>query len=594
VAKQKGSPGGKALRVQRQVKMSVPREPGPLTQWATRTAGQAAHASRWYAGTLGAGVVAAEASDAHELFWICVGGCAAIAGKNIAGNFSWGSQRGGAARRHRRRYQGAASRMELLRKLSVPAAQKHAIRVGLDPEGAPVIIGKSGKPAQIIAGTRADSYLAIAPPQTLKTALLSCWTEDAPGACITFSSRGDIYRHTALNRGRRGRVLVLNADRLHGVPQTLFVDPVAGCEDMRIAMRRAADFMAASPRDPSGKDRWHENRGAGLLRIMLHAAALAHGSMRDVAAWVADPHREEPMKYLTEAKSFEWAEKLAALCEQDGDFFNSVISSAEACLTWMDDPWMAAIACPPQGQATDLREFIEDGTGSIYVVGEDREYGSLSPYFAFVAAEVHHTARQVAEAQGGRLRSALTMVIDEAATICPVPLHRWSSVDAGYNITLMAAIQALSQLPARWGEHDASTILTNFTTKIVGGGFTRGTDLEDLSVLCGEYEVPLRRDQKGEQHRNAPGIRERLYPPERIRLLETWHALVIHRNTRPVEVVITPVWARPGYQKVPEPAAYASGDGQPPSWPTRVREPVEPVLPVDTAEAEELLPVEVR
>ena len=45
-------------------------------------------------------------------------------------------------------------------------------------------------------------------------------------------------------------------------------------------------------------------------------------------------------------------------------------------------------------------------------------------------------------------------------------------------------------------------------------------------------------------------LEERLYPPERIRLLADWHALVIHRNARPVEVKVTPVWKRRGYERV--------------------------------------------
>jgi len=547
------------------------REPGPLAQWATRSAKKAAYAGRWYGASLGAALVASGVTGQHELVWMDLGGCVTVVGQKYLENSSWGRRHHKNRRKLQRRYQGHASMFELQRKLSVSAARKHAMKLGLDPEGAEVIIGDTiGHPKQVVAANRADSLLAVAPPQTLKTALISCWVEDAPGSCVAFSSRGDQYRHTALNRGRRGEVLVLNADALKGIPQTFFLDPVAGCEDPRVAMRRASDFMAASPRDPGGKDKWHEARGASLLRLMFHAGALAGLSLREVTAWVSDPRTEDPLKVLEAAGNYEWAAELAALCEQEGDFFSSVVSSAESALAWMKDPWMARIACPADGENVDLWQFLKRGTGTIYVVGEDREFGSLSPYFAFVAAEVFHTARQVAEAQGGKLRRALTMAIDEAATICPVPLHKWSSVAAGYNISLIAAIQALSQLPARWGPHDGDTILTNFTTKIIGGGFTKPEDLEALSLVCGEHEVPVR-GRKGEF------MRERLYPPERIRLLDNWHALVIHRNTRPVEVVIRPVWTRAWYQRVPDFAE--TRPGAPPESPVGAYVPSAPALP---------------
>lgn len=555
------------------VKLRQPREPGPLTQWAARSAKQAAYAGRWYGVSFGAALVASGATGQHELVWADLGGCAAIAGRKYLENTSWGRRHGKGRRKQQKRYQGTASMWEIQRRLSVAAAQRHALKLGLNPEGAAVVIGDTlNHPKQSIAANRADSLLVVAPPQTLKTALISCWVEDAPGACIAFSSRGDQYRHTALNRGQRGEVLVLNADALDGIPQTFFLDPIAGCEDPRVAMRRASYFMAASPRDPGGKDRWHEARGAGLLRLMFHAGALAGLSLREVSAWVSDPRCEDPLKIMEAAGNIEWANELAALCDQDGDFFSSVVSSAESALAWMKDPWMARIACPQEGENTDLRRFIEQGTGTIYVVGEDREFGSLSPYFAFVAAEAFDTARQVAESQGGKLRRGLTMAIDEAATICPVPLHKWSSVAAGYNILLIAAIQALSQLPARWGPHDGDTILTNFTTLVVGGGFKKPDDLEALSMVCGDHEVPVP-GRKGEF------MRERLYSPERIRLLDTWHALVIHRNTRPVEIMVKPVWTRAAYQRVPDHPVPASGGQQPPDAPVPSFTPAAPYTP---------------
>ena len=64
------------------------------------------------------------------------------------------------------------------------------------------------------------------------------------------------------------------------------------------AIRRAGDLLAAAPRDSSGKDAWHEDRGAKLLRYMLHAAAADGASMHEVAAWVHDPLSGEPMSVL--------------------------------------------------------------------------------------------------------------------------------------------------------------------------------------------------------------------------------------------------------------------------------------------------------
>ena len=66
------------------------------------------------------------------------------------------------------------------------------------------------------------------------------------------------------------------------------------------------DLMAASPRDPSGKDAWHEDRSAQLIYFMLHAAALAGASMREVNTWVCAPPSRAPMTIL-ESRDPEWA-----------------------------------------------------------------------------------------------------------------------------------------------------------------------------------------------------------------------------------------------------------------------------------------------
>ena len=478
----------------------------------------------------------------------------------LSEHYGWHRSGGKAAMRRRRRFQGTATRREIRAKLSPAAARRKAaiLHPDLDPAWAPVIIGTRRR--QPVAGSRADSYLLIAPPQSLKTALISCWAADAPGALLATSSRGDLYRHTAIPRSALGDLHVLNADGDRGIPSTFAWSPVSGCRNPQTAIRRAGDLMSAAPRDSSGKDAWHEDRGAKLLRYMLHAAAIAGASMHEVAAWVHDPLSGEPLSVLESPLAEPgWAGKLAALTAHDGDYLSGVIASAEAALGWMDDPVMAAVACPAGG-GVDMPSFVTGG-GSIYLIGADRPHGSLAPYFAAVTAEVFEQARLAAENHGGRLPVPFTLALDEAATICPVPLHKWTSVAAGYNMTVIAGIQATSQLTARWGEQDGATIRTNFTTEIIGGGFKDPAELDRLSQVCGERDTWQHvRHPDGSKTRQQE--KERVYPPERIRMLPPWHALVLHRNTRPCEVTVTPVWDRPGYQPAPPVAPQAAREPQ--------------------------------
>jgi type IV secretion system protein VirD4 len=312
--------------------------------------------------------------------------------------------------------------------------------------------------------------------------------------------------------------------------------------------------MAAAPRDPGGRDSWHEDRGAKLLRYLLHTAAVVGASMYEVKAWVHDAQTGLPGALLASRGQPGWAEALESLLAHDGDYLASVITAAEAALGWMDDPAMAAVACPAPGEGFRAREFITRGCGSVYLVGEDREHGSLAPYFAAFAAELFWQAKTVAEDSGGRLPVPFTMALDELATIVPVPFDKWTAVAAGYNVTLIGGIQSPSQLPARWGEQGAKTIRNNTTIKVIGGGFTEPEDLEALSLMCGEVDTWHHVRHDGSKTRQPD--KQRLYPPERVGLLPAWHALVRHRNARPVEVKVTPVWDRPGYEPaLPVPAA---------------------------------------
>ena len=56
-------------------------------------------------------------------------------------------------------------------------------------------------------------------------------------------------------------------------------------------------------------------------------------------------------------------------------------------MAWMDDPVMAAIACPAPGEGFSARDFARSGD-SVYLIGKKRPYGSLAPYFAALGAEV--------------------------------------------------------------------------------------------------------------------------------------------------------------------------------------------------------------
>lgn len=510
-----------------------------------------------------------------------VGACAYHVTQRAWEGWSWYLRGGYAAQRRRRKYQGEANPLEVHQALSPAFAAKKMARLapGLPAERSYLSLGYTvHRPHQAVAVSRAESVGVFGVPQSIKTALISGWILDAPGPVLATSSRGDQYRHTVTEREKLGPVLTLDADG-YGPGTTFSWSPVDDCRDPAVAMRRAGDFMDASPKDPGGKDRWHEDRGAKLLRWALHAAALTGGSMFDVRAWVLNPEAEAFAKALRgERAAPGWADGLESMLAMEGDLLSAAVSSAEAALGWMDDPQLAAVACPRPGQGLGIAEFLRQGNGTVYLIGAERPYGSLTPFFSAFVTEFMEQARILAEQQGGRLRMPLLVAADEAATTARIDFKRWLAVTAGYNITVVAGFQAVSQIETGWGgPAEAETILEMLSTKVIAGGFTSTATLERLAVICGEH------DSWHKEGGARVRTKERTFPPERIRQLPLFNALVIQRNAKPVQVRITPVWEHPAHQEVvitdePEPGA---------RFPDRLTlhpDAPEPPAPADTTE----------
>jgi type IV secretory pathway TraG/TraD family ATPase VirD4 len=491
--------------------------------------------------------------------WMTAGGIVALRGRDGLDAIRVRRSGGKAAERRRRAYQGTASASEVRASLSVAAARKRAKVTrpsaggstrGLTPAEAGVIIGKGGKPARTLMGSHEDFYLLYAPPRSGKTGWMSGVILDAPGAAVTTSTRVDVYAHTVIARAGRGQVITLNPGGDGCIPTTLTWSPLEGCEHPAVAIERAGYLMAAAPSDKGGKDAWWDARGADLLRLMMHAAALAGATMHEAARWARDPRSPEPAAILAGPDAAAgWAHELAAMTSGDGEQLDGIAAAASGALSWMADPVMAAIACP-DGDGFDAVDFLL-GSGTLYLIATDRPHSSVAPYFAALTAHVWDTAKRLASVMpGGRLDPPLSLVADEPAITCRIPLDRWSAEAGGHGITIVTGVQSPAQLVSCWGESGAKVIRDNASVQLVLGGRTDHAELEALSAVCGHRDSweHVRGPDGGKTRQPR---QERLFPPEQIRTLRPWQAVLLHRSARPLLVRLAPAWERPGYQRAP-------------------------------------------
>ena len=120
------------------------------------------------------------------------------------------------------------------------------------------------------------------------------------------------------------------------------------------------------------------------------------------------------------------------------------------------------------------------------------EEAQVAPLVCALTGYIAREARRLAARQpGGRLDPPLSLRLDEAALICPVPLHQWSADMGGRGVSIVACFQSRAQLLDRYGDAKAATILNNAGGKVLFGGTGDRDDLTYWSTLAGERDEPI-------------------------------------------------------------------------------------------------------
>jgi len=137
--------------------------------------------------------------------------------------------------------------------------------------------------------TLEEHVVVKAPPRAGKTGLLADVILRYPGPVLSTTTKHDVFQLTSGVRARCGPVHVFNPQAIGGVPSTFRWDPLAGCADPAVAIRRADAFALAVSVDGTEDASFWSGKASSYLRGMLCAAALAGGDMRLVVGgrWAA-------------------------------------------------------------------------------------------------------------------------------------------------------------------------------------------------------------------------------------------------------------------------------------------------------------------
>jgi len=407
-----------------------------------------------------------------------------------------------------------------------------------------------------------DVTIRVGGPRTGKSGEIAGRILDAPGAVIATSTRTDLLELTGPVRSRIGPVWVFNPSGLGRLESTIVFDPLVGCEDAKTATDRATDMLSGAEgpgTEASGDRAFWQGQAIRVLGGLMHAAALGGASMLDVQRSVADPdaYAGEVQRHLRNSRQESIRVDALQFVTPNYITRTSITSTIMPALAWMNDPHAAAAA----GQATtpgpvlvggevrvteragfDVAELLAS-RGTVYLLGA--EDSQVAPLVCALTGHIARTARQLAsEMPGGRLDPNLTLALDEAALISPIPLDRWTSDMGGRNITIHIAVQSRAQLRQRWGDTGAAAILNNAATLIVFGGGRDTDDLMVYSTLAGERHEKTRVHDPHGRLVSTGTQRVAVLPPAQISQLGFGQVVVFRRNMAPVIGRVEMAWKR--------------------------------------------------
>ena len=328
-----------------------------------------------------------------------------------------------------------------------------------------------------------DVTLRVGGPRTGKSGEIADHIADAPGAVIATSTRLDLLDTVGPLRSEQGPVTVFNPSGLGGVASTIRFDPLVGCELPSTAYARAEDMLGLVGRGDSEREFW-VSQARRVLSGLLHAAALGGSTMDDVLAWVAAPDAAKAtvLANLRRSPAPAYVADLTQFLSTNDKTRSSITSTIMPALSWLTVD--TAVAATVRGGDFDVDQLLAC-RGTVFLLGGAD--GQTAPLVAALTGHIAREARHLASVQPhGRLDPPLTLALDEAALICPVPLDQWTADMGGRGVTIHIAVQSRAQLEQRWGREGAAAILNNAGTVLVYGGTRDPDDLDAWTKLAGE------------------------------------------------------------------------------------------------------------
>jgi type IV secretion system protein VirD4 len=368
--------------------------------------------------------------------------------------------------------------------------------VWVDPRTSAWPLGKSRRPRGVKLWVGFDRSAGIVgPPGSGKTIqAMARAALAAPGALLqTATKPADVLVSYPRRSADTRPVAVCDPlGLLPGLPQLVW-DPLAGCADAMVASRRAHAFVAGTLRlvaSANGDDyaRFHATEAAKLLQVLFHAAALSGRTMSPVVEWLTDPAGMEKVRAILARHPYaqpQWEVLLATSLHNSAEVVADTLAVARQAVEAVVRGGVAQRSLPRGGvPPTDLAELIRAG-GTVYLLGTEDPYASVSPLLTAIAEDVLETAQALSETlPHGRLAPPLLAALDDLPLVAPIPsLPQRLPSSAARGLCLVWSASNWPQLITCYGEEAARTILDLTDVLVLFGGGRHDPDNRTVGAL---------------------------------------------------------------------------------------------------------------
>ncbi|MEV0120546.1 type VI secretion protein [Streptomyces sp. NPDC050703] len=305
------------------------------------------------------------------------------------------------------------------------------------------------------------SPLVLGPPDARRPHALRAVC-DAEGAALVLTSDPTLWEETKDARAKLGPVLLYDPSHLCDTPARMHWSPTSGCEDKATAAQRATALLA--PIRPAARlDAAMADTAELLLRSFLHAAAVGDKPVKNVHRWSQGNQVQEAVRILRthpKAASGAAGELEAALTAypERRDIAQELTARALSALFTVH---VRESCTPNRTDALTLDSFVQEG-GTLFVVGEAIEDpksrqgpGAMPLLTALASSVVEHGRRMAERSSSGRLDPPMTLVLDDAAAVAPLPqLPELLLTGADQGLPTLALLRSREQGRSRWPDSE--------------------------------------------------------------------------------------------------------------------------------------------